>query len=468
MTQPDTQDIEIADRHEPASWHYIWHLSWPIILSNLTLPLVNAVDVAMMGHLSDPALVGGVSLGGISLGFLYLIFGFLKMSTTGLTAQAVGRRDISAIQLWLMRSAMVASGAGVILMCLTPLLLPALGWIFEADQTVEAHMSSYITFRIWAAPAELLNSMLLGWLFGLQQMRIGMIQLIAVNGINIALNFLFVLGFGMEIEGVALASALAQWAGLFITLGLIFHKRARFHLSTWQISFKDVLSPQGWGPYIQLSRDISVRSILLFAVEAVLIAEAAKISVEILGASEIILVMFLLMAYGLDGFAHACETLVGEAIGQKNKANLKQVIWRSTLMAGGLSVCISIFYWIAGTQLIAIMTSQPDLIAACTRLWPYAVLLPVASFLAFQMDGVCIGATAGRFMRDSMILSVIIFAVSLFTLTNWLGPAYRIDALWLSFIFYLAARGVFLAMRLPQITRFADGDITSAKSLKNT
>ena len=464
MSEQQIQHPAISQHRAPASWHYIWHLSWPIILSNLTLPLVNAVDVAMMGHLSDPALVGGVSLGGISLGFLYLIFGFLKMSTTGLTAQAVGRRDISTIQLWLMRSAMVASSAGLLLMCLTPLLLPFLSWIFEADNAVEAHMSSYITFRIWAAPAELLNSMLLGWLFGLQQMRIGMIQLIAVNGINIGLNFLFVLGFGMEIEGVALASALAQWAGLAITLALIFRRRARFYLSKWQISFKDVISPQGWGPYIQLSRDISLRSILLFAVEAVLIAEAAKISVEILGASEIILVMFLMMAYGLDGFAHACETLVGEAIGQKNKANLKQVIWRSTLMAGGLSLCISVFYSLAGAYLIAIMTSQPDLIAACTRLWPYAVLLPVASFLAFQMDGVCIGATAGRFMRDSMILSVLIFAASLFILTDWLGTPYRIDALWTSFILYLVARGVFLAMRLPDITRFADADSPSSSS----
>ena len=448
-----------------ASWGHIWHLSWPIMISNLSQPLVGATDTAMMGHLSDPALIGGVALGTVIIHFLLMMFGFLRMSTTALTSQAAGAYHehayhnrashdktgtLQEVQRPLQRGIVIGACFGVLFIMCHPLIIKAGIVIMPASAPVEAYMADYISIQIFALPALLINAALLGWLYGMQSMRLGMIQLLLINGLNIGLNILFVMGFDGGIKAVALASVLANWVGVLFVLLMIRRQFAPYlHAITHLAS---AFHKSGWSAYFALSRDIMIRTILLYLVQVSLLYAGGREGDIPLAALQLIIVIFGLVAYSLDGFAHAGEALVGAAIGSKNKDILKRIIVRSVILAGLFSLALSVSLWLGARPLLAILTSHQPVIDETLALWGYVLCLAPAAFLAFQMDGIFIGAAHGSALRNGMILSAISFIIAL-VISSQFAPDAGLEGVLLAFILYLIIRGVSLLVKLPDIIK---------------
>ena len=454
MKEPQ-KPLKTSDEQDHHSWSHIWHLSWPIMISNLSQPLVGAADTAMMGHLADPALIGGVALGTVVIHFLLMIFGFLRMSTTALTSQAQGgylvqQADITEVQRPLQRGIMIGLIFGLFFILTSPVVIAGATLIMPASSPVEAYMADYISIQIFALPALLMNAALLGWLYGLQSMRLGMVQLLLINGLNILLNFVFVLGFDAGIKGVALASVIANWVGFIFVVAMIRHQFASYLSGIFGIA--NALAKTGWSAYGALSRDIMIRTILLYLVQVSLLYAGGREGDIPLAALQLIIVIFGLVAYSLDGFAHAGEALVGAAIGAKQKSSLRIIIWRSTALAALASFLMSFALWLCAHPLLSILTSHDAVIAQSLSLWPYVLMLAPAAFLAFQMDGIFIGAAYGRALRNGMMISFITFIAAL-SLFSQFPATSGLDGVLLAFILYLMTRGISLVIKLPDIVR---------------
>ena len=432
------------------SYRHIWRLSWPVMISNMSLPLVGAVDVAMMGHLPDPAFIGGVALGGLVFNFLYLAFGFLRMGTTGLTALAAGAGQMNEVASIFLRGQMVAAVGGFGLIGCLPMILSATGLMLDASAASLEHMQTYFSVRIWGLPATLANAVMLGSLFGLQKMRLCMVQLLFVNMLNIALNLTFVLGLSWQVEGVALASVCAEWAGLMLMAGIVLRPGQPLQRAIAKLPVYQLFSTAKWTAMLAIARDLSLRTLLIWAVEAILLAKAATLGDAELASLQIMLVLFGFIAFGLDGFAHATEALTGQFIGAAHPAGLRLIIWRSCILAGAAAVIITGFLYLCEPVLLPLLTSQAALLQMTAEIWIWGLAMPVAAFLAFQMDGVYVGAASSHHMRNGMILAFGLFAalVSLF-------DRYHLDGLLSVFILYLIIRGIYLAAFLPSVLRLA-------------
>jgi MATE family multidrug resistance protein len=451
----DTSPAQAGNRpwQQQTSWRHLWSIAWPIIIANVTFPLVGAADTAMMGRLDDASFVGGVALGSLIFSFIYFGLGFLRMCTTGLVAQAQGRGDLGEIENHLVRGLILAFCLGVIFVVATPVVHIVTGALLTASDAVEALMQRYVGIRILAVPAALANMVLLGCIFGRQQMRLAMVQIIFINLVNLALNLFFVLGLGMTIEGVALASVIAQWVGLAVTLGLVrwqwrnllagVEGRIFSRRPTW-------FDPAAFARFFAIGSDITIRTVLILICEAVLLNKAAGIGDLSLAATQLILVMFGLICFALDGFAHAAEALVGEAVGRRHLPMLNQVVRRTNIMAGCMALVISAIVWIGAPWIVGLLTSQQDLAALTLAHWHWAALLPPLSFLAFQMDGIFIGATRSREMRNAMLVSSGLFGIAILVF----GGA-GLNGLFAAFTIYLGLRGVTLQMRMGRVRALA-------------
>jgi len=453
MTDISPAQAAIQPWQQQTSWRHLWSITWPIIIANVTFPLVGAADTAMMGRLDDASYVGGVALGSLIFSFIYFGLGFLRMCTTGLVAQAQGRGDLGEIENHLVRGLVLAFCLGFIFVIGTPVVHVVTGALLTASDAVEALMHRYVGIRLLAVPAAIANMVLLGCIFGRQQMRLAMVQIIFINLTNLALNLVFVLGLGMTIEGVALASVIAQWVGLVVTLGLV---RWR-----WRDLLAGVegrifsrhpawLDPAAFARFFTIGSDIVIRTVLILISEAVLLNQAAGIGDLSLAATQLILVMFGLICFALDGFAHAAEALVGEAVGRRNLAMLDQVVRRTNIMAGCMALVIGVLIWIGAPWIVGLLTSQHDLAELTLAHWHWAALLPPLSFLAFQMDGIFIGAMKSREMRNAMLVSSGLFGVAILAF----GGA-GLNGLFAAFTIYLGLRGVTLQMRMGRVRALA-------------
>ena len=447
---------------QQASWRHIWAISWPVLLANITFPLVGAADTAMMGRLEDASFVGGVALGSLVFNFIYFGLGFLRMGTTGLVAQAHGRGDATAIEHHMVRGLVLALCLGTGFVLATPLVLVLTGVLLAASPAVEALMQQYVGIRLLAVPAAFANMVLLGCLFGRQHMRLVLVQIIFINVTNLALNILFVLGLGMAIEGVALASVAAQWIGLALTLVLI-RWPWRDHLAGIArrvFRFRPAwFDPAAFRRFFVIGGDIMIRTVLILLSEAVLLNNAATIGDLSLATAQLVLVMFSLISFGLDGYAHAAEALVGEAIGRRNLPMLDQVVRRTNILAGISALVISILAWAGGPLIIATLTSQADLAAMTLAHWHWVALLAPVAFMAFQMDGIFIGATRSREMRNAMIL-----AFAGFLLAVLVARGYGLNGLLAAFTIYLGLRGITLMMRMRHVRAMAMPDDNTARN----
>ena len=441
--------MRASTHNNHTSWRHIWRLAWPIIISNITVPLVGAVDVAMMGRIDDPAFIGGVGLGMMLFNAIYFGMGFLRMGTTGLVAQSQGEDAATQIARIMVRGLVLACAIGMTIVLATPVITSIATFVFSASELVESLMVDYATIRLFAAPAALGNMVVLGVLYGRQQMFGGMLLLLIVNAINLILDFVFVLGLGMTVRGVALASVIAQWSGFLFMMWYINRPGSpigigRFlHTALFLSALRDRMA---YRRFFVLGRDIFIRTALLVFCEALVLNQAAKLSDLDLATCQLVLTLFGILAFALDAFAYAAEALVGEAIGKRNLTDLQIVIRRTNSLAAGMALGIAAILWLGDTVIIRLFTTQSALIAHAQTHWVWACLLAPASFMAFQLDGIFVGATRGQDMRNAMIFSAGGLGIALLLLAPW-----GLQGLLAAFVGYLGLRGASLWWHIDRV-----------------
>ena len=422
----------------------VWRLAGPIILANLTTPLLGAVDTAVVGHLPDASYIGGVAVGSVIFSFLYWAFGFLRMGTTGFTAQAQGAGDAAELRACLLRPLALALALGCLLILLQgPVKLAAL-WAIEASAEVSGHTAAYFDIRVWSAPASLVNYVVLGWLLGVQRARTTLVLQLFLNGANILLDLVFVLGFGWGVAGVAWATLISEVAAAAAGLALILRGFGRLPgRDDWQ----RLCDPVRLTALLRVNLDIFLRTLCLLLSTAIFTAESARFGDVVLAGNAILKQFYAFMVYGLDGFAHAAEILAGSALGSRSRETFRRAVVVCTLWGLAGAVFASVMLLLAGPLLVAVFTSLPQVrLSAESYLW-WVVVAPLVAVWSFLLDGIFIGATRTAAMRNAMVLSL-----GVFLLANWLlVPPLGNHGLWLSLLLFLAARAVTLGLHYPAL-----------------
>ncbi len=447
MAEPTSDAASAPGRRAMAPGHReIRRLAGPIILSNLSTPLLGAVDTAVMGHLPDAAYLGAVAVGSVIFSFLYWGFGFLRMGTTGFTAQAHGADDRDELRACLGRPLIIAGVLGVLLIALQWPIGRVAFALMDASAQVEAFAGTYFAIRIWSAPFALTNYAVLGWLLGTQRARHALVLQVALNGINIVLDLLFVVGLGYTIAGVAAASLLAEIAAAALGLGLCAHllRGMGGRWSRARLFARDALVR-----LFRVNRDIFIRTLTLIFAFAYFTAKGAQFGETTLAANAVLMQFQNILSFGLDGFAHAAETLVGSAVGARDRRAFAAAVRTSTIWAAGLAVIFAAALALAGPVLLALFTDIPEVRARAETFLPWMIASPFVSIWAFQLDGVFIGATRTRAMRNAMLACVGLYLLAVWTLTPVLGN----HGLWLALILFLGARGASLALAYPALLR---------------
>ena len=414
-------------------------IALPIVLSNATVPILGAVDTGVIGQLGEAAPIGAVGIGAIILSGLYWIFGFLRMGTTGLAAQAIGRADAVEVRALLLRALLFAGAAGAVIILLQSLLFSAAFWLAPASDEVESLAREYLSIRVWSAPAAIAVYGLTGWLIAQERTRAVLVLQVAMNGLNILLDFVFVLGLGLSVGGVAAATVIAEWSG--VLLGLWFAR--------------EVFTPKGWadpavlfardklGQMWRVNGDILFRSVLLQGIFISFLFLASDFGDVTLAANQVLLQFLYITSYGLDGFAFAAETLVGQALGQQNRQRLRRAALLSAFWAGLTGLMLAIGFAVLGGWIVDIMTTADAVRAAARAYLPWMIAAPLVGFAAWILDGIFIGATRTRDMRNMMLVSTFIYAISAAALVPSLGNT----GLWAALMISFVARACTLAWR---------------------
>jgi MATE family multidrug resistance protein len=431
-----------------SAYQETWRLAWPLILSNLSVPLLGITDVAVVGHLPEPHHLGAVAIGAVVFSVVYFAFGFLRMGTTGLVAQAYGRGDPVELRAGLGRPILLAFLIGVILLLSTEAIVRLSALAFGPSPAVTAELETYLRVRLLGAPAALMNLVLLGWLLGLQNARGPMALLIVTNALNIGLDLLFVLGFGWAVPGVAAATVCAEYGGLALGFWLA-RRELRGLAGAW--SWPALVDLAAFRRLLRVNRDIFLRSCSLQAAFLTFTALGSRQGEVILGANAILLNLQLLASYGLDGFAHAAEAMAGRAVGAGDRAGFRAAVRAGLAWSAGLALALSIVFAAGGPIGIRVMTGLEEVRAVAGAFLPYMVLSPAVSVWAFLFDGVFIGATRTAEMRNGMALALLLFWALAFGLTPVLGN----HGLWLAFLAFMAARGLWLGLVFLRIERGA-------------
>lgn len=419
-----------------ASDKALWRLALPMIVSNISVPLLGLVDTAVIGHLDSPVYLGGVAIGATATSFLFMLLLFLRMSTTGLTAQAYGAKDPLRLARALVQPLILGLGAGLLIVLLrTPLIDLALH-IVGGSEDVLHQARRFLEIRWLSAPASLANLVLLGWLLGVQYARAPVILLVVGNLLNIVLDLWLVIGLKMNVQGAALATAVAEYATLLLGLWMVWRVLALRGISlallkaSWRGNVRKLLA---------LNRDIMLRSLLLQLCFGALTVLGARLGPEIIAVNAVLMTLLTFTAYALDGFAYAVEAHSGQAYGARESGQLREV-WRAACRQSGMvALAFALVYALAGNPIVALLTSLPELRALASHYLVWQVILPVVGVWCYLLDGMFIGATRGAEMRNSMAVAAAGFGLTLFTLP-WLGN----HGLWLALSVFLALRGLSL------------------------
>ncbi|MFO1170329.1 MAG: MATE family efflux transporter [Hyphomicrobiaceae bacterium] len=422
----------------------ILSLAVPIILSNLTTPLVGAVDTAVVGQLGVPALVGGVAIGATVFSLLFWTFGFLRLGTSGMTAQAFGRRDPAEVAATLQRALLIAVAAGLVLIALQRPIRSFALWIIGGSPEVVEAAGTYFDIRIWSAPAAFVNFAILGWLVGLGRAGLAFAIEVLLNLTNIALSVGLTLGLGMGVSGVAIATLTAEVVAAIVGVLIAWQRLAA---NGGFVSWAVVLDRAQLLRVMAVNTDIMIRNFCLITAFTFFTSQGARTDDITLAANAILFDLFGLTAYFLDGFAHASETFVGRAVGAKRRDRLREAIWRPTRWAAGISIFVSALSWLGGGLVIDLMTTSPEIRSIARAYLVWCALAPVTGFLAFQCDGIYIGATRTVDMRNFMILSLLVYLGA----AALLMPAFGNHGLWAALNIFFLARGATLGLRLPAL-----------------
>jgi len=418
----------------------ILNLALPNVISNITVPLLSMVDLAVLGHLESEVYIGAIAIGGIIFNFIYWGFGFLRMGTSGLTAQAYGARNKVEMSLTFARAAGVAISSALLIWILQVPIAKVSFLLLEASPEVESLASSYFYIRIYAAPATIGLYALSGWFLGMQNARYPMILAITVNLLNIGFNLLFVLVLGMKSDGVALGTVLAQYSGLVLGV-ILFIGKYRGYSAYWNL--KDVMVWPDLKKFFLVNRDILIRTLLLLLVFAFFTSKSAGINDTVLAVNTLLLQFLFIFSYFIDGYANAAEALSGRFIGAGQRGSFTRALKLLFYWGVGIAAGFTLAYVFAGKYILRILTDNPDLIELSREYLPWIGFIPVVSFAAFIWDGVYAGATATAAMRNAMIIATIV----IFLPTSILGLKYfDSHGLWFSMLFFMMSRSVILSV----------------------
>lgn len=426
-------------------WHRrVLTLAFPIVLANLTQPILGAVDTAVAGHLGSTADLGGVALGGLFFNFVFWGFGFLRMGTTGLVAQAFGARDDAALRVNVVRALLLAFAIGaVVLIVQSPLIHYALALIGGSDE-VQRNARTYCVARIGSAPFALANYVVLGYLLGTQRVRIALAAQVFINVANVIAVLLYVYGLGWGIAGIGAATATADTLGFVFGAAVLWHQRPR---GLPPLAAKSVLEPTALKRLVAINRDIFLRTMCLLGSFGWFAHLGARQGDAILAANALLLNFQTFMAYGLDGFAHAAEALVGAAIGARDRDAFRHAVKVNLFWSGLGALGFSLVYWAAGNWIIDRLTDQAAVRAAAVAFLPWAAVSPLVSVWGFLLDGIFIGATRTHELMRAMAISFAAFLVASWAL---MGP-FGNHGLWAALLIFMASRGLTLSPLLPRV-----------------
>ncbi|MER8405630.1 MATE family efflux transporter [Mesorhizobium sp. M1307] len=405
----------------------------PMTLAYLTTPLLGIVDTAVVGQFGDAALLGGLAAGALIFDVVFTTFNFLRSGTTGLVAQAFGRGDALEEQAVFWRAVLIAVVAGVVLAALAPLVSTAGQWFIGAEPRVSAAMDVYIRIRMLAAPFSLINYAILGYVLGRGEGGLGLMLQLILNGINIALCFLLGLELGWGVAGVAWATVTGEFVAMLLGLAIV----GRRFWAAPRLPRHRVLDLPAFLRMMSLNRDIMIRSFSLLAAFALFTRQGAQFGTLTLAANAVLMNLFLVAGYFLDGFATAAEQLAGRAIGARAATAFDQAVRLTLLWGLGLAGAATLFFLMEGTDLVALITTATDVRAIADIYLPWAAFTALSGALAFELDGIFIGATWSRDMRNMMLVSFLSFSAALLIL----APAFGNHGLWAALHVFLLVRG---------------------------
>lgn len=415
----------------------ILQLAVPSIISNITVPLLGLVDVAIVGHIGDAAYIGAIAVGSMLFNVIYWLFGFLRMGTSGMTSQALGRRDLAEVLRLLVRSLSIGVGIGVLFFVLQKWLISCGLWAMSPEADVVELARRYCYVCIWGAPAVLGLYGFTGWFIGMQNTRIPMMVSLTQNVVNIIASLLLVFVGGMTVEGVALGTVIAQWWGFL--MACLFYRFHYCRLSKYDYR-RHLFAAEPLKQFFSLNKDIFLRTLCLVAVNLFFTAAGSRESTIVLAVNTLLMTLFTIFSYFMDGFAYAAEALSGKYYGARNMGAFREVVRRTMGFGAVVAVGFTLLYIVGGENFLSLLTSDKQVIAASGEYFWWAVLIPLSGMSAFVFDGIFVGITRSK----SMLCSTAVASASFFVLFFGLHPFLGNHALWLAFILYLLLRGIVL------------------------
>ena len=420
-------------------------MAGPIILANVSVPLLGAVDTAVVGHLPEVYYIGGVAIGAMLFTYIYHLFNCLRMGTTGPTAQARGAGDYAEVRAMIGRALLLAAVIGGALIALQWPILALAFWLIDASPEVERYARTYFLIRVWAMPAVLAGYAIIGWYYGLRNVRTPLLFQIFGNSLNIALDFLFVFGFGWGVAGVAFASVIAAYAALLLGLFSV----ARTVRGLPGNGHARLLDRQRIVRMLSINTDLVLRTFCVVSVLGIFMAKSAELGDLTLAANQVLHNFLVFTSFGLDGFAHAGEAILGEAVGRRDRAAFRHAMGVVFLWAGLVGALNVAVYALAGHAIVALLTNISEVRAAAAAflLWP--VVMPIVSVWAFTYDGVYLAATRTALMRNTVVAAFGAFLLALWMLT----PLYGNTGIWIAVTVFLGLRGLLLHLAFPSMAR---------------
>ncbi|MGB7269734.1 MAG: MATE family efflux transporter [Albidovulum sp.] len=420
-------------------------IALPIVLSNATVPLLGAVDTGVVGQMGQAALIGAVGIGAIILATFYWLFGFLRMGTSGLAAQALGARDDHELSAILIRALLIAFAAGLGIVVLQVPFFALAFHVAPASTEVESYAASYLGIRVWGAPATIALYAVTGWLIALERTRAVLILQLWMNGLNIFLDFWFVLGLGWGVEGVAIATLIAEWTGLALGLYLC-REGLRPAVLRDRVRIFDAVKLRRMA---SVNGDIMIRSVLLQGAFTTFVFMGARFGDVTLAANQVLVQFLEITAYGLDGFAFAAESLVGQAVGAKSVVTLRRAAIASSQWGAAGALLLGLGFWLAGPSIIDLMTTEPEVRLAARGWLFWVAMAPVLGIACWMLDGIFIGATQTRDMRWAMLEAMAIYLPAVVLLPMYFGN----HGLWAALQILFVTRAISLGRRYMRIER---------------
>ncbi len=421
----------------------VWRIAGPALIANSTGPMVAIVDTWAIGHLPDPVLLGAIALAGFVFSYIYWAFGFLRMSTTGLVAQAFGSADHVRMDVVTLRSVLLGIAIGLAVLILQLPITRLAFAVFAPGEELAGHVQQYIDIRIWAVPVVLVRVAIIGFLIGTQRARTALLLELILNLTNAALNLLFVVVLGWGVAGVAAGSLIAEWLAGLAAIAILLRLRGQpllQHLKDrlfWRLAaFKHLLAVNTY---------LFIRTLFLLGAFAFIYRTSTQLGEVTLAANHVLLTFTTLISLGLDAMAYAAEAHVGNAIGKQSRERLRQFVRITFFWALLMSVGYALIFGFAGNQIIAVLTDQLPVRAAAAEQLLLFALLPVIAVWSYQLDGIFIGATKSADMMWTMLIAFAVFIPMLY----WLTADYGNHGLWIAFLVFFAVRGIGLFSRYP-------------------